>query len=66
MFSKIIKLFIRRGINKRMDKLMRLMKSEKDIVDSSFGDWNKVNLYLFRAKSTMKALRRINNILKHI
>ena len=47
-----------------MDKLMELMKSEKDIVDSSFGDWDKVNLYLFKAKSTMKALRRFNNKLK--
>lgn len=47
-----------------MDKLMELMKSEKDIVDSSFGDWDKVKLYLFKAKSTMKALRRFNNKLK--
>jgi hypothetical protein len=53
-------------INKRMDKLLLLMKEEKDIVDGSFGDWDKVNLYLFKAKSTMKALRRLNNKLKDL
>jgi len=52
-------------INKRMDELLILMKSEKDVVDNSFHDWDKVNLYLFKAKSTMKALRRINNVLKN-
>lgn len=53
-------------INKRMDELLILMKSEKDVVDSSFGDWDKVNLYLFKSKSTMKALRRLNNKLKDL
>ena len=66
MFRKIKKLYIERKINERMDKLMELMAYEKNVVDSSFGDWDKVNLYLFKAKSTMKALRRVNNILKHI
>ena len=61
-----MKYYVVYKINKRMDKLLLLMKSEKDIVDSSFGDWDKVNLYLFKAKSTMKVLRRINNILKKI
>ena len=56
---------IRDKINKRMDRLLSLMKEEKDIVDSSFGDWDKVNLYLFKAKSTMRALRKINNVLKN-
>lgn len=64
MFNKIYKLYKSRKINKRMDKLMKLMKSEKDTVDTSFGDWDKVNLHLFKAKSTMKALRRMNNMLK--
>jgi hypothetical protein len=47
-------------ISKRMDKLVKMMISEKKIVDSSFGDWDKVNKYLFKAKSTMKALRVMN------
>jgi hypothetical protein len=47
-------------ISKRMDKLLLVMKSEKGVVDASFGDWDKVSLYLFKAKSTMKALRVMN------
>ena len=42
------------------------MKEEKDVVDSSFREWDKVNLYLFKTKSTMKALRRLNDKLKNI
>jgi len=35
------------------------MKSEKDIVDSNYGkDWNKVSLYLFKSKSTIKCLKK--------
>ena len=64
--SNLIRSYKLYKLNKRMDKLMELMAYEKNVVDSSFGDWDKVNLYLFKAKSTMKALRRVNNILKHI
>jgi len=48
-----------------MDELLILMKSEKDVVDNSFHDWDKVNLYLFKANSTIKTLIRINNVLKN-
>jgi hypothetical protein len=47
-------------ISKRMDELTEVMITEKKIVDSSFGDWDKVNAHLFKAKSTMKALRVMN------
>ncbi len=49
-----------------MDRLMEIMISEKKVVDSNFGDWDKVALYLFKAKSTMKALRRLNKIIIEI
>tara|TARA_B100001175_G_C19436854_1_gene604049 strand:- start:1026 stop:1199 length:174 start_codon:yes stop_codon:yes gene_type:complete len=46
-------------INKRVDELLLLMKSEKDIVDFNYGkDWDKVNLYLFKSKSTIKCLKK--------
>ena len=46
-------------INKRIGELLLLMKSEKDIVDYNYGkDWNKVNLYLFKSKSTIKCLKK--------
>ncbi len=51
-------------INKRIDELILLMKSEKDMVDMNFGSWDLVELYLFRSKSTMKALRKYINYLK--
>ena len=57
---------IRDKINKRMDRLLSLMKKEKNIVDTSFGDWDKVNLYLFKAKSTMRVLRKMNKIIKNL
>lgn len=53
------------SVNKRIDELLLLMKSEKEIVDNSFGDWDKVELYLFRSKSTMKVLRKYLNFLKN-
>ena len=52
------------NINKRIDELILLMKSEKDMVDMNFGSWDLVELYLFRSKSTMKALRKYINYLK--
>jgi len=46
-------------INKRIGELLLLMKSEKDIVDYNYGkDWNKVSLYLFKSKSTIKCLKK--------
>lgn len=60
MFKIIKKLIIKKRINYRINKLIKLMKIEKTIVDNSFGDWNTVELYLFKAKCTMKALRRFN------
>jgi hypothetical protein len=60
MFKIIKKLIIKKRINRRINKLIKLMKSEKNVVDNSFGDWNKTELYLFKAKCTMKALRRFN------
>ena len=46
-------------INKRIGELLLLMKSEKDIVDYNYGkDWDKVNLYLFKSKSTIKCLKK--------
>tara|TARA_B100001059_G_C17554983_1_gene437183 strand:+ start:424 stop:597 length:174 start_codon:yes stop_codon:yes gene_type:complete len=49
-------------INKRVDELLLLMKSEKDIVDFNYGkDWDKVNLYLFKSKSTIKCLKKYIN-----
>lgn len=53
-------------INKRINRLLILMKEEKAVVDSSFGDWGEVNLYLDKAKSTMRALRKMNNKLKDL
>jgi hypothetical protein len=52
------------NINKRIEELILLMKSEKDMVDMNFGSWDLVELYLFRSKSTMKALRKYINYLK--
>ena len=52
-------------INERIDELLLLMKSEKEIVDNSFGDWDKVESYLFKSKSTMKVLRKYINFLKN-
>ena len=63
---KLIRNKIKRDkINKRIDTLLSLMKKEKSTVDTSFGDWEKVNIYLFKAKSTMRALRKMNNVLKN-
>ena len=46
-------------INKRIDELLLLMKSEKDIVDYNYGkDWDKVSLYLSKSKSTIKCLKK--------
>jgi hypothetical protein len=46
-------------INKKVDELILLMKSEKDVVDYNYGkDWNKVSLYLFKSKSTIKCLKK--------
>jgi len=46
-------------INKRIDELLLLMKSEKDIVDYNYGkDWDKVSLYLLKSKSTIKCLKK--------
>ena len=46
-------------INKKVDELLLLMKSEKDVVDYNYGkDWNKVSLYLFKSKSTIKCLKK--------
>lgn len=52
------------SINKRIDELIVLMKSEKDLVDSNFGNWDLVDSYLFKSKSTMKALRKYVNYSK--
>jgi hypothetical protein len=41
------------------------MRSEKEMVNNNFGDWKKVELYLFKAKSTMRALRKYTNVLKN-
>lgn len=60
LLIRCIKSYKAYKISKRMDKLVKMMISEKKIVDSSFGDWDKVNKYLFKAKSTMKALRVMN------
>ena len=36
-----------------------IITSEKDIVDFNYGkDWDKVNLYLFKSKSTIKCLKK--------
>lgn len=51
-------------INKRIDELLLTMRSEKEMVNNNFGDWEKVELYLFKAKSTMRALRKYINVLK--
>jgi hypothetical protein len=52
-------------INKKMDELLLLMKSEKDMVNSNIGvNWEAVNHYGFRAATTMRALRRLNKMLK--
>ena len=46
-------------INKKVDEFILLMKSEKDVVDYNYGkDWNKVSLYLFKSKSTIKCLKK--------
>lgn len=66
MIKKLKNNLAKKIINKRIDKLLLLMKEEKDVVDSSFREWDKVNLYLFKTKSTMKALRRLNDKLKNI
>ena len=52
-------------INKRIDELLLIMRSEKEMVNNNFGDWKKVELYLFKAKSTMRALRKYTNVLKN-
>ena len=52
------------SINKRIDELLLVMKSEKDLVDSNFGNWDLVDSYLFKSKSTMKALRKYVNYSK--
>lgn len=52
------------SINKRIDELLLIMKSEKDLVDSNFGNWGLVESYLFKSKSTMKALRKYLNYSK--
>jgi len=55
------------SINKRMDELISIMISEKDIVNDNISiDWNKVKLYGHKASSTMKALRKYNEYLKKI
>lgn len=52
------------SVNKRIDELLTLMKSEKDLVDSNFGNWDLVDSYLFKSKSTMKVLRKYVNYSK--
>lgn len=52
-------------INKRIDELLLIMRLEKEMVNNNFGDWKKVELYLFKAKSTMRALRKYTNVLKN-
>ena len=55
------------SINKRMDELILIMISEKDIVNENISvDWSKVKLYGHKASSTMKALRKYNNYLTKI
>lgn len=47
-----------------MDKLLKILITEKSIVDANIAkDWDMVKLYSFKASSTMKALRKLNNIL---
>lgn len=46
-------------LDKRINELILLMKSEKDIVDDNYSkDWEKVEEFLFKSKSTIKCLRK--------
>ena len=54
-------------LNHRMNILLETMRLEKLTVNDNIGkDWNAVSLYGFRAASTMKALRKLNIMLKKI
>ena len=52
-------------LNNKMDKLLLVMKSEKDLVNHYIGkDWKMVEFYGKRASTTMRALRKINKMIK--
>jgi hypothetical protein len=53
--------------NQHIDKLLIQLLLEKELVNICIGnDWNGVKFYSHKAASTMKAIRKMNNILKKL
>lgn len=63
----IIRYTVKNKINKRMDRLSEILKLEKGMVDMYVAkDWDMMDSYMKKATSTMRALRKMNKILKNL
>lgn len=67
MINIIITSIIKNKINKRMDRLAETLKLEKETVDIYIAkDWDMMDYHMRKATSTMRALRKMNKILKNL